>query len=314
MMTAQPAISVIIVSYNTRSMTLDCLRTLYSQLATLTAEVFVVDNASRDGSADAVAEAFPEIRVIRNPSNAGFGAANNLALQMAAGRYILLLNSDAFPHDGCVAALVRYLDDHPAVGLVGPRLVNPDGSLQRSCWRFPSPLRSWLDSFWLTSLLSGHPAFDDYRRWPHDSEREVDFVIGACLLVRREAYEQVGGFDERFFMYQEETDWQLRLKKAGWRVMFTPSGTVTHLGGASGKDEAVKINAVFFESLDRYSLKHFGKAGFFLNRLAQVAGAALRVPCWAVLSLAPGRRVQALRELHRQIQFLQRHLRAGLPA
>ena len=314
-MSAPPTLSVLIVSYNTRDMTLECLRVLFAALEGLTAEVIVVDNASRDGSAEAVAKAFPAVRLVASGTNAGFGAANNLAMRMAAGRYFLLLNSDAFPHAGCLPALVRYLDEHPQAGVAGPRLVNADGSLQRSCWRFPSPLRSWLDSFWLTSLLGRHPAFDDYRRWPHDREREVDFAIGACLLVRREVHEQVGGFDERFFMYQEETDWQLRIKQAGWRVMFTPTGTVTHLGGGSGKDEAVKINRIFFESQDRYNLKHHGRVGFASNRAAQVVGAALRVACWGALSLVPGgRRTRARHELHRQSQFLRRHLSAGLPA
>ena len=313
-MAETPDLSVIIVSYNTRGMTLDCLRALHADLGGLTAEVLVVDNASRDGSAGAVASEFPDARVIANPHNAGFGAANNLAMRRAAGRYFLLLNSDAFPHAGCLPALVRFLDEHPQAAVAGPRLVNADGTLQRSCWRFPTPLRSWLDSFWITGLLGRHPALDDYRRWPHDTERAVDFIIGACLLVRREAYEQVGGFDERFFMYQEETDWQLRLQRAGWKVVFTPAGTVTHLGGASGKDEAVKINRVFFESLDRYTLKHHGGLGFVANRAAQVVGAALRVGCWSLFSMVPGRAAQARRELKRQSQFLRRHLRTGAPA
>ena len=313
-MNAQPTISAIIVSYNTRAMTLDCLRALHEDLGDIPAEIIVVDNDSRDGSAEAISAAFPRVRLVVNPSNDGFGAANNLAMRTAAGRYLLLLNSDAFPHAGCLSTLIQYLDDHPKVGLVGPRLLNADGSLQRSCWRFPTPLRAWLESLWISRLLARHPMVDDYRHWPHDAERDVDFVIGACLLVRRETYEEVGGFDERFFMYQEETDWQLRIQRAGWKVRFTPAGIVTHLGGASGRDEALKINRVFFESLDRYSLKHYGSAGFAANRAAQVVGAALRIACWGTVSLLPRRRAQALRELHRQKEFLRRHLRTGFPA
>ena len=313
-MTTSPTLSVIIVSYNTRGLTLDCLSTLAARLTGLTTEVIVVDNASPDGSAAAVAETFPAVRLVRSAANLGFGAANNLAMRAAAGRYLLLLNSDAFPHDGCLPALVSFLDAHPAVGVVGPRLVNADGSLQRSCWRFPTPWRSWLDSLWITPLLARHPAFDDYRRWPHDADREVDFVVGACLLVRREAYEQVGGFDERFFMYQEETDWQLRLMRAGWRVMFTPAGTVTHLSGASGKDDVPRINEVFFESLDRYILKHYGRPGLVVNRAAQIMGAALRAACWAALALVPSRRSRARNELRRQRLFLRRQLTTAFPA
>ncbi len=309
-MTTPPTLSVIIVSYQTRDLTLACLRTLSDRLAGLSAEVFVVDNASSDGSAAAVAQEFPAVRLLSNSTNIGFGAANNVAMRLATGCYFLLLNSDAFPHAGCLEALVDFLDRHPAVAVAGPRLVNADGSLQRSCWHFPSPGRSWLDSLWLTPMLA---AQNDYRHWAHDAERKVDFLIGACLLVRREAYDQAGGFDERFFLYQEETDWQLRLRRAGWQVMFTPAGTATHLAGASGKDDAARINRLFFESLDRYMLKHHGKPGFAFNRAAQVVGAALRTVCWALLTLVPGRRGRAQREGRRQREFLRRHLRTGLP-
>ena len=313
-MTSPPTLSVIIVSYNTRGLTLDCLRTLFAQLAPLSAEVVVVDNASADGSPAAVAEAFPAVRLLVNAANLGFGAANNLAMRVARGRYFLLLNSDAFPHAGCLPALVDFLETRPRVGMVGPRLVNADGSLQRSCWPFPSPWRALLDSLWLPgSLAARWPGFDDYRHWPHDTERTVDFVIGACLLVRREVYEQVGGFDERFFVYQEETDWQKRCQQAGWQVMFTPAGTATHLAGASGRDDAAGIDRIFFESLDRYLLKHFGRAGFVLNRAAQIVGAALRLACWAALTVPPGRRARAGREWRRQWDLLHRALHTGLP-
>ena len=312
-----PTLSVLIVSYNTRGMTLDCLRTLHDRLDGLSAEVIVVDNASADGSAAAVAAAFPEVRVIRNPANAGFGAANNAAMRAAAGRYFLLLNSDAFPHAGCLRALVDHLETHPAVGVAGPRLVNANGTLQRSCWRFPSPLRTWLDALWITNGLAAlSPAFDDYRRWPHDAERAVDFVVGACLLARREASERTGGFDEQFFLYQEETDWQLRLRRAGWQVMFTPAGTATHLSGASGQADAPATNRLFFESLDRYMLKHFGPGGFALNRAGQIVAAALRIACWTMLERWPGRRLKerAARERRRQWEFLRRYLWTGPPA
>ena len=309
-----PTLSVIIISYNTRGMTLDCLRALHDQPSDVLTEVIVVDNASRDGSPPAIAEAFPTVRLVASETNLGFGAANNLAMRMAAGRYFLLLNSDAFPHAGCLNALVRYLDEHPEAGVVAPRLVNADSSLQRSCWPFPTPWRSWLEGLGLAALLVRFTAFDDYRHWPHNVEREVDFAIGACLLVRREAYEKAGGFDEQFFMYQEETDWQLRIKRAGWSVVFTPAGTATHLGGASGKDEPTKINRVFYESMDRYSLKHHGGVGFVVTRVAQVVGASLRMIGWGLLSVLPGRRAQAVREMQTQSAFLCRHLSRGLPS
>jgi GT2 family glycosyltransferase len=293
-------VSVIIVSYNTRQMTLDCLRSLYADLDLLktSAEVFVVDNASQDGSADAVRDAYPEVIVIANAENVGFGAANNQAMARATGEFLLLLNSDAFVAPGTVSALVACLRERPDCAAVGPRLLNGDGTLQPSCYRYPSPSRAWFENLWLSAALPRHPVVGDYRRWEHDTERDVDWVIGACLLVRRAAYEQVGGFDERFYMYQEETDWQRRMKDQGWKIHFTPAAQATHLGGASGASESARINRHFFESLDRYEHKHHGLMGLLSLRIAMVIGCFLRGVLWAALLLAvPKRRPVALRKV-----------------
>lgn len=289
-MSRKPVVSVVLVSYNTREMTLRSLEALYADLGEMPAEVFVVDNASADGSAAAVRERFPQIKVIENPTNAGFGAANNIAMREAAGRYILLLNTDAFVTPGAVAALVRYLDEHPKVGVIGPRLSNGDGSLQVSCYPFPTPLRAWVENLWLAKLAPNHRVLGDYRRWAHDQERNVDWVVGACMLVRRTTYEQVGGFDERFFMYAEEADWQRRMRDAGWEVAFTPAAEVTHLGGASGAAEKPRINRHFFESLDYYELKHHGKAGLVALRLAMAVGCLGRALGWAGVYLLSRKR------------------------
>jgi len=224
--TAPPLISAIVVSYNTRAMTLECLETLRGALAGMESEVWLVDNASTDGTADAVAGAFPAVKLIANTANAGFGAANNQAMRSAAGKYFLLINSDAFPAADAVQAMVQYMDAHPEVALVGPRLLNRDGSLQRSCYPFPTPMRAFMENLWISKLCSGDSRMGDYSRWPHDHERHVQWVSGACMLVRRTVYEQLGGFDEGFFMYHEETDWQRRMRDAGWEIGFTPAAQV----------------------------------------------------------------------------------------
>lgn len=286
-------VSAVIISYNTRPMTLDCLGALFADLGA-DADVWVVDNASQDGSADAVRAAFPQVHLIENPDNAGFGAANNLALQRASGEFLLLLNSDAFVQPGAVAALTQCLKSHPKAGIAAPRLLNPDGSLQRSCYRFPSPGRAWLENFGLSGLLARHPAAGDYSRWAHDSERPVEWAGGACLLVRRESYREAGGFDEAFFMYQEETDWQRRIRDCGWDIVFTPSASVTHLGGASGASEQARINRYFFDSLDYYIRKHHGLAGLVSLRLAMIVGSAARTLVWGGVAAAlPRRRAAA---------------------
>jgi GT2 family glycosyltransferase len=295
---AKPVVSVIIVSYNTREMTLECLRVLEADLSASqldkSAEIWVVDNASSDGSAQAVRGTFPHVRLIDNPRNAGFGAANNLALKQAQGDFLLLLNSDAFPKPGAIGTLVEFLRNNPDVAVVGPKLLNKDGSLQKSCWKFPSPARAWLENLGVTALLPNHPVAGDYSRWEHDQERDVDFVIGACMLVRRKAYEQVGGFDEDFFLYSEETDWQRRMKDHGFRIVFTPAAQVTHFGGASGEAEKAKVNRHFFESLDRYERKHHGLAGLISLRLAMSFGCLARTILWGMITVAmPKRRTVA---------------------
>lgn len=278
-------------------MTLDCLRTLTTELRASQledAEIWVVDNASQDGSAEAIREEFPDVQLIENPSNAGFGAANNLALRQARAKYFLLLNSDAFPKSGAVSALLDFAKTHRDVAVIGPRLLNADGSLQVSCWKFPSPARVWLENLGLAALLPRHAVIGDYFRWAHDEERTVDFVIGACMLVRREAYEQVGGFDEAFWMYAEETDWQRRMTDAGWRVVFTPHANVTHLGGASGSGDAARINRAFYDSLDLYGRKHHGRTGLLSLRLARLIGSFVRAALYlGVLCALPRRRAAA---------------------
>jgi GT2 family glycosyltransferase len=288
-------ITVIIVSYNTRDITLKCLRRLFDGTR-LPLEVIVVDNASTDGSPQAIAQAYPGVRVIRNDRNAGFASANNQAMRVACGGYFFLLNSDAFLRPGALEHLLDFLRAQPRAGVAGPRLLNADGSLQRSCYRFPSPGRAWIENLRLFTLLPSHPVLEDFGRWNHDRARTVDFVSGACMLVRRAAYEEVGGFDETFFLYAEEADWQYRMRAKGWMAAFTPGAEAIHLGGASGAAPGIRRHV--FESLDRYQYKHYGVAGVLSLRLAMVVGNFLRSTVWAFLLVArPARRRQTLAKL-----------------
>lgn len=309
MPTAAPLVSVIVVSYNTARLTLDCLRSVYDHAGDVKIEILVVDNASNDGSADAIRTAFPEVTLIENERNTGFGAANNTAMAATKGRYFLLLNSDAYLAANALAGMVACLDHHPDAAVVGPRLLNSDGSLQPSCFRFPSPGRAWLENLWLSAALPNHPQIGDYRRWAHDAERAVDFVIGACMLVRRAAYEQVGGFDERFFMYGEESEWQRRFAEAGWKTVFTPEARVVHLGGGSGHGSKVVMNPHFFQSLDEYQRIHHGLAGLISLRCAMAIGCLLRTFLWTLASLRPQSRPLARDKarLHSQL-FLRQTL------
>jgi len=290
-------VSIIIISFNTRQLTLDCLRSVRASVQGMPTEVWVVDNASTDGGVEAIRAEFPEVRLIANARNVGFGPANNQAMRVANGEFFLLLNSDAFLEQDAVNELVAFLRESPKIGVVGPRLLNADGSLQVSCFRFPSPSHAWCDNLWLTR---------GYGRWKHDSVRRVDFVSGACMLVRREVFEETGGFDEQFFMYSEESDWQRRIWNAGWQVAFTPSARVVHLGGASGADQKAEINRYFFDSLDQYLHKHHGVLGLISLRCAMTIGCALRAGLWALVSLLPHKRTQSLISMRRHLALLKR--------
>jgi GT2 family glycosyltransferase len=186
-------------------------------------------------------------------------------------------------HDGALRRLCDFLDQNPRVGLVGPRLVNADGSLQMSCYKFPDPLRYIWENLLLTAAFPNSTIFGDYRSWQHDTVREVDFVIGAAMLVRRAVIEQVGLFDELFFMYSEETDWQMRIRKAGWKIMLCPASVVTHLGGASSEGTKDKQFCEFNRSAVKLITKHYGALGAIVQRCAMIIGSLIRISVWAIV-------------------------------
>lgn len=257
-------------------------------------EIIVVDNGSQDDSVAMLQSQFPQACVIEAGRNLGFSGANNLGIQASRGQYVLLLNSDTLVHPGALQAMIRYLDTHSDTGAAGCRLEYPDGSLQRNCYKFPSPIRAIAENLLLTAAFPNNPILGDYRAWPHDKVRDVDFIIGAALMVRRTAINQVGLMDEGFFLYSEETDWCKRMHQAGWRVTFVPDGTVVHLGGHSSRDFKERQFCESNRSAMRYIRKHHGPAGAFIYRLAMLVGAVLRVSVWGIAALLLPRRRDAL--------------------
>lgn len=237
-------VSVIVVSYNARELLDDCLRSVYERPDDgLQVEAIVVDNASIDGSAQLVRERWPQATVIELPDNRGFAAGNNAGMRVAQGSSYLLLNSDARLTPGALRAMHHVLVDIPDVGQVGPRLLNPDGSLQRSARAFPTVWRLATEYLYLRKLAPRSRLFNEFYKGWFDYERQadMDFLMGACLLVRREAAQQVGEMDESYFMFSEETDWARRFWDAGWRVVFTPGAEVVHLGGGSTRKEWTRM-------------------------------------------------------------------------
>jgi GT2 family glycosyltransferase len=224
--------AVAVINWNTRDLLRTCLQ---SALADGAQEVVVIDNGSYDGSIDMMRREFPFVRLKVLPSNPGYGAASNIAFRLCTAEYVLLLNSDTEIRPGALAALTRALDDQPQVGIIGPRLENPDGSLQRSVFPYPSPFISLFKRQPFAFLVSRLPGLREYYplNFSHNSQRRVPWVLGAAQAIRREAFDAVRGFDETYVMYFEEVDLCYRMRKAGWETRFDPSSIIMHVGGAS---------------------------------------------------------------------------------
>jgi len=224
-------ISIIIVNWNTRELLKNCLAAINDTVREeISFEVIVVDNASADGSVAMLRESFPAVRVLENLENRGFGAANNQALRVMNGRYALLLNSDAVLCEQAVARLFAFMESHPDVAMACGQLLNADGSRQNSIANFPNVLTLLMNTSLLEYLF---PTRFPSKRYHCVGPREVDSGIGACLMVRRQAIDAVGMFDERYFFFFEETDWALAMRKAGWKSFQVPEAQIYHLQGQS---------------------------------------------------------------------------------
>lgn len=271
-------ISVVLVSYNTAQITKRSLQHLYASEHNLQMEVFIIDNASRDNSVDVIRDAFPNIPLIENKVNVGFGRANNQALPFITGRYVLLLNTDAFVDANVIADTVAYMNTHPKCGILGVKLIGENGDLQPSCRYFPTPWRTFLQSTGLKQFFKNVQMVDDMN-WDHDSVRNCDWVPGCYYLVRKEVIDQVGFFDPLYFMYCEEVDHCYATKKAGWDVTYYPV-PVTHLGGESAKSDSEisthgrQIKSLQIESELLYFRKNYGVFGvlshLFLTTLVNI--------------------------------------------
>lgn len=257
------SIAVVIVNYNTREYLRECLAAVLSQS---TDQVIVVDNASSDGSAEMVRAWYPSVKLYDNAFNRGYGAAANQAMAACTAEYVLLLNSDTVAHNGALDALTTYLEQHPGVGIVGPRLVNPDGTLQPSCYAFPGTLKWFLHYEVPGQLIRRVPILRNYQEhtWPHAEAQPVPWVMGAAIAIRREAFGAVGGFDESFFMYCEETDLCYRLQTAGWQVHFAPVATVMHVGQASTKQYRTEMAVQHIASRLLFYRRHYSTLRFGL--------------------------------------------------
>jgi N-acetylglucosaminyl-diphospho-decaprenol L-rhamnosyltransferase len=278
-------VSVVVVTFNSAEWIERCLESVRGY------ETIVVDHGSTDGTLEIVRQKFPEAHVIEQ-ENVGMGGGNNTGMRLASGRYFLLLNSDAWVLVDAVERLVQFAYEHPEAAIVGPRLLNPDGSLQRSARAFPTSWRLATEYLFLRKLAPRSRALNTFYEggFDHDEVRKVDWLFGACLLVRRDAADEVGLFDEDFFMFSEETDWCYRFHQAGWSVYFYPGAEVVHVGGAS---HGGRLFAENVRGHLRFLAKHRGTGEAERARRLLLAGVRLR------LLLFRGERRRSYREAAR---------------
>jgi GT2 family glycosyltransferase len=276
-------LSIIILNYNTREHLRVCLTSLLTEGSSVETEIFVVDNASSDGSAEMVAAEFPWVTLIRSPRNGGFAYGNNLALRRAQGEAMLLLNPDTTLPQGSLHRLLDALAAHPQAGVVGPKLLRPDGSMHLACRRsFPTPSIAFYRLSGLSRLFPRSRRFGRYNLTYADPDQsaEVDSVCGACLLIRRAVVERIGLLDQRFFLYGEDLDWCLRAREAGWSVRYEPSIVIQHRHGAASRKSALRTTFHFFRAMDLFYRKHY------IRRYHPLVTGAVRTGIYGALAVA----------------------------
>lgn len=282
-------LSVIIINWNTRDLLTDCVRSIYETIDLPALEVIVVDNASTDDSVAVIREQFPQVHLVENHENVGFARANNQGATISQGRYVLLLNSDARLLAGAANTMLDLAEANPRAGIIGAQLRNLDGSFQASHTPFPNLRQEFLILSGLGRLLSG--------RWypSHGPEEDkgpqiVGYVEGACMLVRRAAFEQAGGLDESYFMYAEEVDWCYMMQEKGWQVWYQPAAHVTHVGGGSSGTRRTQREGDLYQSRVRFFRKHYGDTAAQLLKLQIYGFTAIKAAVHNLLRLTSGGR------------------------
>jgi len=279
-------VSIIIVAWNVRELLHNCLKSVYDETKGINFEVIYADNASKDGSVEMVTKEFPKVRVIKNTENEGFIKANNQGIKIANGRYVLLLNSDTVVLDNAIARTVRFADANPEAAVVGCRVLNPDKTLQRTCFMYPSILNMILSATYLYKIFpkSTFLGREGMTWWNFDNVREVETICGCFSFVRKEAIKQVGLMDEIYFVYGDDPDWCYRFKKNGWKIMFTPEPEVIHYGGQTTKQMRNKFKLQLYGSKLIFVKLNRNKLTFLLARFLTAMFFLLRVPYWIAMA------------------------------
>jgi len=275
-------VSIIIVNWNTKEFLLSCMKLVFEKGQGISREIIVVDNGSRDGSANEIKRVFPSIHLIENEKNLGFARAVNQGLRMASGRYLLLLNPDTRVKHGAIKQLLSFMDFHFETGVAGAQLLNSDGSKQNSIANFPSLATELLNKRFLRWLF---PKQFPGKERNYSEPVEVDSVIGACMMVRREALDQVGFLDEDYFLFLEETDWCYRMKRAGWKIYHVPQAEVYHFQGKSAEAERKRARVEYYRSRYHFFKKNKGRLQWVILLVGLLIRLGFELVSMAVASL-----------------------------
>ena len=287
-------VSFIIVNWNTCRLLLNCLHSIQQTIIDYTYEVIVVDNGSTDESVQEVKKQFgSQVVVIENAESRGFARANNQALRIARGRFIVLLNSDVVLKKGCIKALISFLAATPSVAIAGPRMVNSDGTLQNSYDNFPTLMTELLNKSLLRTLF---PSQYSGKNPSATSPFEVDSVIGACMAIRGEAIHRTGTLDEDYFFFLEETDWCFRMRKAGWKIFHYPQAEVIHMQGQSKRRSPARARVEYYRSLYIFFKKNRSATSYVAVRVFRFLKLLINLISTALLLILTAGTQQRLRE------------------
>jgi N-acetylglucosaminyl-diphospho-decaprenol L-rhamnosyltransferase len=278
-------LSIVIICWNDWKVIENCLRSIFACTHQIQFEVIVSDNGSTDGSVEKIRQQFPAVRVVENRANLGFARGNNSGIREARGEYVLILNPDTIMHEGSLDRWIEFAERHPAAGAFGCKVHNPDGTYQESARRFQTPARLLVAALYLRPLeyLAPEVFADQYLRWEGDSEREIDWQSGCCVMFRADVLKKLNGFDEQFFYQYEEVDLCRRVWDAGYPIRFTPTASITHLGGQSVGRFPIRFVIEVSRNRYRYYYKHFGKKGARRCRLIMLAHFRVRLMGYSLL-------------------------------
>jgi len=280
-------VSIIIVNWNTRALLRNCIKSVIENAGSIEYEIIVVDNASTDASVEMVKDRFPSVVVIANEDNRGFASANNQGIEIARGRYVLLLNSDTLVGESAIEKTVSYADKNPEAAVVGCQVWKDLDTIQMTCFRFTNLFNLMLAESGLAGFFRNNRILGNQwmHWWKRDTEKQVDVVSGMYMLVRRTAIDHVGPMDESYFMYYEETDWCYRFNKAGWKSLFYPDAKIIHIHG--GNASSSKVRSKMFvqrqKSLLIFLKKHNGSVAAFAARLILITSFTARTLAWLVI-------------------------------